>query len=391
MLSSHRRWITAAAAVAVAGLLLHAGVSVHLDRACVELDTPYLPLCGDEPSSPEAGRQALRERIARNPGDSTAWTRLLASDTLAAGGGVLRGASLVAPQNHNVARWRAAEALEKGNTAEGVSLLVQLLRNRPTSDAAQVLAQVAAAQGGMALLRPHLAHAGEWLPPVLSASYALKIPPADMLPAVAEALEKGALPPHAQQLYMRALKSSGQWLDAYGLWLAQHKEMVPLLYNGGFDQPLVADGFDWEFQPAPRSRTGVVIEQDTLARRGLVLVMDFTGRSLTLPILRQYVFAAPGAYRLRGEYMASKLRSEGGLAWSVLCPSGRKALAGKSQPLRDTGGIWKPLELEFTVPPDCGPVASLQLEPAAQYEGTTGMKGTVAFDAFSLVRSANSP
>lgn len=374
-------------AAAAAGLL-YAAVAVHLERACVELDTPYLPLCGEPPASPEAAREALRERIARNPGDSTAWTRLLVSDSPAAGAGVLHGASMVAPNNHNVARRRAAQALEKGQLAEGVALLIQIVSHRSSPESARVLAQVATAREGLALLRPHLPQAREWLPQVLAASAALKMPPGDMLPLVAEALD--ALPADTQRNYMRQLKAGGQWLDAYGLWLALHKESVPLLYNGNFDRPLIADGFDWEFTAAPRSRAGVVVQQEAAARRGLVLDLGFTGRSFTSPIVRQYVFAPPGAYRLRGEYMASKLRSEGGLAWTVVCTSGRKALAGRAQPLRDTGGVWKPMELEFSIPADCGPVASLQLEPAAQYEAATGMKGRIAFDAFSLTRSTNS-
>jgi hypothetical protein len=99
------------------------------------------------------------------------------------------------------------------------------------------------------------------------------------------------------------------------------------------------------------------------------------------------VFAGPGAYRLRGEYMAAKLRTEEGLAWTVQCTAGRRTVAGRTQPLKDTGGVWKPLTLEFVVPPDCGVVASVQLEPAAQYEAATGMRGHVAFDAFSLTRA----
>jgi hypothetical protein len=188
---------------------------------------------------------------------------------------------------------------------------------------------------------------------------------------------------------MRSLKASGQWLDAYGLWIAHHKgEAVPLLYNGGFDQPIESDGFDWEFTNAPRSRAGVLIEQEAVARRGLVLDLDFTGRGFASPIVRQYLFLAPGTYRMRGEYMAPKLRSEEGLAWSVQCTAGRKAVLGRSQGLRETGGVWKPFEFEFTVPPDCGAVASLQLDPAAAFEATTGLKGTVSFDAFSLARAA---
>ena len=165
---------------------------------------------------------------------------------------------------------------------------------------------------------------------------------------------------------------------------------MPLLYNGGFDQPIAQDGFDWEFASVPRSRAGAIVQQSALARRGLVLDIDFTGRSFPATLVQQYILATPGTYRMRGEYMASKLRSEAGLAWAVVCTSGHKPVAGRSAPLQDTGGLWKPFELAFTIPPDCGAMASMQLQPAAQYEASTGLKGRISFDAFSLSPTPNS-
>lgn len=388
-MASPARWILALAATAAAAGFFLAGMSVHLRSACTEMDTPYLPLCPEPTKDAQAVREQMRARIARNPGDSTAWTRLLVAEPRERSDGVLTGAALVAPMDPMVARWRAAQALQNGKLPEGIALLVQILQSRSSTESARVLAQIAATPEGLALLRPHLVQGSKWLPQVLGASYAMKLPPGHVLPLVAEAVEKGALADHARHVYMRSLKAGGHWLDAYGLWLAQHKDPVPLLYNGSFDQALEQDGFDWEFTRVPRSRAGVMLEQEAAARRGLVLGLEFTGRSFTSPIVRQYLFASPGTYRLRGEYMASKLRSESGLAWAVACTSGRKAVLARSRPLQDTGGVWKPFELDFAVPPDCGAVASLQLEPAAHFEATTGMKGRVAFDAFSLARSAN--
>lgn len=387
---SVRRWVLALAAAGLAAILLAVSVHVHLRSACVELDTPYLPLCPDAATEPEVVREQLRERIARNPGDSTAWTRLLVAEPPEASAGVLRGAAVVAPFNHNVARWRAAAALESGHLPEGVSLLVDILRHRASADSAKLVAQLATSSEGLQLLRPHLAQSRQWLPQVLGASYAMKAPPVDVLPLVAEALDQDGVPTATLREYMRRLKAGGYWLDAYGLWLAEHKQLVPLLYNGSFDQALDPGGFDWEFARVPRSRAGAILEQEAVARRGFVLDIEFTGRSFPAPLLRQYVFAPPGTYRLRGEYMAQKLRTDEGLAWTVQCTAGRKSVAGHSGALKDTGGVWKPLEVEFTVPKDCGVVASLQLEPAVQYEATTGMRGHISFDAFSLTRAVPS-
>ena len=384
--SLHRGVLVVVAAVAAIGVLSLA-TSSHLGRACVEQDTPYLPLCSAPSADPAVERGELKQRLARNPGDASAWTQLLVTSPPAETEAVLPGAVLAAPNDPNVARWEAAEALQKGQAEKGVALLVNILRHSSSPESARVLAQIAVAPKGFALLQPHLDTAADWLPQVLAASTALKQAPGDMLPLVAGAQEKDALRDETLRYYMRVLKSSGQWLDAYGLWVASHKDVVPLLYNSGFDQPFEPDGFDWEFTPVPRSRAGTLIDQEAVARRGLVLDIDFTGRSFPSPIVRQYLFLAPGMYRLHGEYAASRLRTEEGLAWAVQCTGGRKPVAGRSPALRDTGGVWKPMEFEFTVPADCGPVASLQLDPVAAYESTTGIRGGISFDAFSLTRA----
>jgi hypothetical protein len=384
-----RTWILGTVAAGAAAVLFSWAISVHMRNSCAEMDTPYLRLCPERPAPGEAMREELRERITHNPGDANAWTRLLVAQTDEGRKDVLRAAAVLAPNNHNVARWRAVDALQGGRLAEGTSLLVQILRNRPWSDVARILVQFARTREGVALLRPHLGVASEWLPQVLAASDGLKVPPGEMLPLVVEAMQLKTLPDRTRRTYMRSLKASGNWLDAYGLWMVQQGNNVPLLFNGGFDQPIEQDGFDWELATAPRSRAGALVAQQQFAKRGLVLDVEFTGRSFTLPLARQYLFLRPGNYRIHGEYMASKLRSERGLNWAVVCTAGRKALAGRSSPLLDTAGRWQPMEVAFTVPPDCGVAAILELRPVADYEATAGMKGHIAFDSFSL--DSNSP
>lgn len=388
--ASVNRGILVVAAAVVAVAVLAIATTSHLRSACIEQDTPYLPLCSAPSPDPSVERGELKQRLARNPGDASAWTQLLVTSPPTETEAVLPGAVLAAPHDPNVARWEAAEALQKGQLEKGVALLVDILRHTSSPESAQVLAQIAVAPKGFTLLRPHLGTAAEWLPQVLSASNALKQAPGDMLPLVAGAQQQNTLPDETLRYYMRVLKSSGQWLDAYGLWVASHKNAIPLLYNAGFDEPLEPDGFDWEFTPVPRSRAGLVIDQEAVARRGLVLDIDFTGRPFPSPIVRQYLFLAPGTYRLHAEYAGSKLRSDEGLAWAVQCTGGRKAVVGRSPALRDTGNVWKPMEFEFTIPADCGPVASLQFEPVAAYESTTGLRGSVSLDAFSLTQTAAS-
>jgi hypothetical protein len=384
-MTSVRNWGLAAAASAGAAALLLLAVDAHVERACTVLDTPYLPLCPTPPTG-IALQQELHARISANPGDAWAWTALLVAESGDATKTVLRAAAALAPNHGAVLRRRAAEALQGGNAQQGVDILVQMVAHRGSGEAGRALAQFLASPESIPLLRPHLGEAPAWLPSVIAQMAGLKIPATHALPLVAEAMQNDRLPPGTRRSYMRALKAGGYWLDAYGLWLVHQKQAIPLLYNGSFNELIEPDGFDWEFSEVRRSRTGVVVEQRAVARRGMVLDIEFTGRTFRRPIARQYVFVPPGAYRLRGEYMASKLRSEGGLAWQVVCTSGQKATVASSAALVDTGGVWKPWQMDFEVPADCGTVASVQLEPAAAFEARTGIRGRVAFDNLGLAR-----
>lgn len=375
-----------AAVATVAATLLWFAASAHLRYACVVKDTPYLPICFDAPTGTEHLRAELIDRIYRNPGDAWAWSSLVPAANESTRKVVLQAATELAPNNATVLRWRAATALEEERLKEAVALLIQLLQHRGSSEAATILAQLAVLPDGLVLLQPHLKDAARWLPRVIASIRAQKLPAGNALPLVVEAARQDVLPIPTRRLYMQMLRGGGQWLDAYALWVTLHKREVPTLYNGSFDQQFVADGFDWEYTHVTRSRAGVLIEQQPIAKRGLVLSLDFTGRRFTLPIIRQYVFASPGSYRLEGQYMASKLRSEGGLSWTLFCPATKTYVPGGSSAMRDSGGLWRPVEFEFKVPPDCGAVASLQLEPLHRYEASAGMKGHVELDGFTMTR-----
>jgi hypothetical protein len=82
--------------------------------------------------------------------------------------------------------------------------------------------------------------------------------------------------------------------------------------------------------------------------------------------------------------MARQFRSEQGLQWVIRCAS-RPVATGA--PVSDTGGLWRRFDLDFTVPADCGVIASLQLETASTSEAALGARGRVAFDAFDLERT----
>jgi hypothetical protein len=362
------------AAVLLAWLCL----GVNLSRGCTVDDTPYLDLCAKAPTA-----DSLRERIARNPGDSAAYVQLALLDRSPARSRSIAAAAQLAPNDGNVLLMQAGDALNRQDWPHAVEPLVRLTNYRENANASQILARlIAGGQGD--LLFPYVTPGSHWLPRALGELSALKAPFSAVLPLVSKALKTGVLSPDDARVYLRQLKTAGAWLDAYSLWVSLHDGPLPALYNGSFEDAFDPDGFDWEpTVTTPASRAGAIVERRASDKHGAVLDVRFTGRALPAPLVRQYLFIGEGRYRLRGEYMAHQLRMEHGLAWNVQC-TGIAESAGRTAALGDTGGSWEPFTLEFSVPPGCGAVASLQLETFAPFEAALGARGRVAFDALLL-------
>jgi hypothetical protein len=366
------------AAGCAALLLGWACVGLNLSRGCAVDDTPYLDLC---PSAPTPA--SLRERIARNPGDSAAYVQLALLDRSTARPRYVAAAAQLAPNDANVLLLQARAALDAQDWAHAVEPLVRLTDYRENMNASQVLARLVAAGQGQLLL-PYVTPGSRWLPRALGELSPLNAPFSAVLPLVSKALKAGVLSADDARVYLRQLKRAGAWLDAYSLWVSLHDAPLPALYNGSFEDPFDPDGFDWEPTiTTPAGRAGAVVERRGSDRHGAVLDIHFTGRALPVPLVRQYVFIGSGRYRVRGEYQAQQFRMEQGLAWSVHCTAG-DTTAGRSPALADTGGIWRSFEFDFAVPPGCGAVVSLQLETFAPFEAALGARGRIAFDALTL-------
>ena len=374
--------------VATAAGLIALSFSIHLQRACRVQDTPYLPICPEEASMARSKTtRELREHLMKSPGDSGAWVTLTHQESGEHAQALFRASALLAPTDPNVLMWRAGDAIARNDLPLATALLVDLVDFRRQEDAIKVLARIVASANGTALLRPYLARANRWLAPVLASMSAQKLSLSSALPLLAEASARGSIPQQTVREFIRALKADGQWGDAYGLWLSQQRGPTPLLHNGSFEQRFQPDGFDWEIQPVQPSKAGAVAGQRNYSGRGLVFEVEFTGRQVALPIVRQYVFLAPGNYLVRGMYMTSKLRMEQGLAWAVRCSNGKSAtpLAGRSEPLQSAPDGWRRFQFPVSVAPDCGLVASLQLETFAPFEAVAGFKGRALFDALELL------
>jgi hypothetical protein len=182
--------------------------------------------------------------------------------------------------------------------------------------------------------------------------------------------------------FIRELKAGGQWYDAYALWARLLNRPVDLLFNGSFETGFVRDGFDWETKEVRASRAGVLLSQPQVEGHGRVLQLDFTGRPIDLPMLRQ-VILIDRTYRLKGQFMARKLRVNEGLAWVFSCVATKKEIA-RSAPLKDTAGNWQNFSVTVSVPAGCGDAIALELQTQAPYESIAGVAGTASFDNLQL-------
>lgn len=381
--------VLAGLAGALAGWLMWSGTTTHLRRACLLMDTPYLPLCAQQSAGTHPNREpaALQARLRDNPGDSDAWVTLATLESGASREPILRAIGTLAPSDPDSLLLRARDALARDDMPQATALLVEMTNNRiGGAEPPRTLAHLLASDEGTALLRPHLVAGSRWLPQVLQAMTALKLPLESGLALLAEAGPKGAATPDTVQAFVRSLKAAGKWADAYALWLSLQRQPAPLLFNGSFDQSFQSDGFDWEVTRVAPARAGALVAQRSVARHGQVLETQYNGKAVAMPIVRQYLFVPPGRHVLQGQYMSTKLRMEQGLAWAVRCTDAPKTLAGRSGALLDTAGAWQRFQFEFDIPATCGAVASLQLETFAGFEAAAGFRGNASFDGFELRR-----
>jgi len=361
----------------------------YLERACTLRQWPELETCDRLGKGGVPRERLLQDRIARNPGDSKAWIELavLLSQPGAAeprGASVLDTATKLAGEDQRVQRMQAAKAIQQQQWPLAVDWLVRLVRDADDSKAALALASLIPEPQALAALQAQLELGAEWLAPVIGAMAQAKVPLVMAMPLVVRAQARQQLSPELTRQLLRDLKAQGQWLDAHALWVASLGQgPVDLLFNGAFDQGFLPGGFDWEAMPAPASRAGALLRQAAFVKRGGVLQIDFTGRPVVVPMLRQHLVLLHSRYGLTGQFMATKLRSDEGLAWVLQCVGDGRELA-RSQALQDTGGQWRPFTIEFELPSGCGPAVALQLQTVAPYESATGLRGQVLFDDFKL-------
>lgn len=361
----------------------------NLEQACTLKQWPELPSCLHSANDVPLQVQALHQRIARNPGDSAAWIDLavLSSQPVNATGlnhnAVLDTATQLAGEDYRLQRLQAARAIQLQQWPHAVDWLVRMVQDNSNGSAAVALAALMREPQALAAMQTHIKPGARWLGPVISAMSQAGVPVVLAMPLVVKALPQQSLSPELTQGLLRQLKADGQWLEAHALWTAWLGHPVPLLFNGDFDQGFIAGGFDWEVTPVSPSKAGALVRQVALDKHGGVLQVEFTGRPVDIPVVRQSLVLLHKRFVFSGQFMATNLRVNEGLTWVLQCVNDKREIA-RTPALKDTAGQWQPFAVEFELTPGCGQAASLQLQTFAPYEAATGLRGQVSFDSFKL-------
>lgn len=156
-----------------------------------------------------------------------------------------------------------------------------------------------------------------------------------------------------RQAYYERLLREGQIEEAYLAWVnsltAAERQHLGLVFNGQFELPLSARGFDWRVIANDRaeiSRAHYVGEDNRALRIRFKLLRT------PFDHLAQTLFLAPGAHELSATSRSVDLLSEGGFRWQVRCLAPNQEPLGESQRLFGSDS-WTTLRFEFAVPATC--------------------------------------
>src|SRR6185369_3518276 len=114
---------------------------------------------------------------------------------------------------------QAAQALENQDLPTAVAPLVSMVEHGFDDRAALVLARLIAS-GRWQLLAEYLCPGTHWFNQVLAQMQNAKGAFSSALPLVVIGLDRGVFGPPELMPYVRQLKTSGAWGDAYSLWVA---------------------------------------------------------------------------------------------------------------------------------------------------------------------------
>lgn len=338
-------------------------------------------------ASRDATPELYQQQVEANVGDSRAYANLVRAwwmkdDPRALE--LLAPARQIAPFDAAILSVQAASSLQKGDLGVAARTLVEMVE-RGSVEARQPLMALMLEPTTQDAVLEQLDANSRWLD-VMLASIDPKAPPSLLQRFVSKGHALGILRINTVLNMVERLKRSGDWMDAYTLWVSAVQKVDKDLNNPGFDQRSLRRGFDWEWQQQPSNKQGVRISQIPASpREGSMLEVELTGRAaLPQAMVGQTLLLLGDSYQLRGRYMSDRMRSKQGLAWVLRCGNGGNRWA-QTGDLLETQRQWQNFELKFKVPEECNGVVRLNLEASAPWEARAGISGIMYFDDFELI------
>ena len=345
----------------------------------------------------ESERAALREMLDDNPAEIAALLMLAqqreVSGDVAGASKAYRVALDLAPIDREVLALASAHFLRRDEPA-ALELLARLVANYPDTRgrAFPVLADLLTRNRYQVALAEIARRNPAWLDPFLADACARGTDPALLVSLVMRPSAAGGAEPAAAACVMDRLRRSGQWEQAYHLWLnllpKERRARLGFVFNGGFEFLPTHQGFDWMTQKAPERSAGHVAEvvRAQGAKDLRALRIAYNGNRQSGVPARQYLVLQPGRYELTGQVRLEGIKAARGIHWTVRCmeKDTPRRIVARSE--RFVGSDdWRRFAMELAIDGACSGHV-LQLEPVGEDGAIAFVSGTAWFDDLSLRR-----
>lgn len=332
-----------------------------------------------------AGAQAsARELLAQEPLHGPAY-RLLAQVAEKNGdpdvAALYAIAARRAPRDAAARAWLAQHHLTGGEFAAALEQIDRLLRLSPRRAASvhPALVQLAQDPGFAAALADALRRDPPWRAGVLAALRHPKTGNPTAAGNVMQALQKqGGLSAAEYAGWLDSLMAQDRWGEAYARWAAGVDKpggVLPAVYNGDFERPILEMGFGWRLRRVP----GVLVAfEAATGALGKAARFEFLGRRVPAAGLEQALMLSPGRYRLSWRQRADGLRTAVGLQWQLSCV-GKGGVVGRSEAIDGTFP-WRDATVEMTIPEAGCPGQWLRLVNPVAGGGAQQVAGTLWVD-----------
>lgn len=360
----------------------------QLERGCWMGEWPFENGCDKWPdvTSRDESPEIYQRQLQANIGDSHTYAKLvrawwLREDVRAVT--LLAPARQLAPFDVALLSVQATLSAQQGNVDVAARTLVEMVE-RGSIDARKPLMALMLEPSTQNAVLEQINANSRWLDGMLM-SIDPKVPPSLFQQFVSQGQALGILRINTVLNMVERLKRSGDWMDAYTLWVTAVQKVDKDLNNPGFDQRSLRRGFDWEWQQQPSNKQGVRVSQVPASpRQGSMLEVELTGRAaLPQALVGQTLLLLGDSYQLKGRYMSDRIRSKQGLAWVLRCGNGGNRWA-QTRDLLETQRQWHSFEISFKVPAECNGAVRLNLEASAPWEARAGISGIMYFDDFEL-------